>query len=413
MTLARCLIAALWIAVLVSCSDSGRAPKDTSPSIGQAYVGPTVLNIREDLNPKTPTVATLKHGDKLDILENRRRFVKVRTAKGVVGWTDTHQLLMPDQMADLEHLAEEAKKMHSEGTASVFEALNMHANPSRTSPGFEQLKEGTKVDVLEHKLVPRVPQAPPPILAPVPKPKAVRRRSRDREKDKSARTQRPSMPAAPLPPKNWVEMSKTEDDPGEATKEPVALNQPHKPVPMEDWYLVRTTDGKAGWVLSHMVSMAIPDDVAQYAEGHRITSYASLGKVDDDGTLKDNWLWTTIRHGSESYEFDSFRVFVWSRRHHRYETAYVQRNVTGHYPILVNTKGDNPTFTLVLEEDDGVLYRKTYAFNGYRVNLVNSELYQEQSPMNAPSVAIAQNQGAKDGSWYAKIRARISKILSR
>ena len=34
---------------------------------------------------------------------------------------------------------------------------------------------------------------------------------------------------------------------------------------MEDWNLIRTKDGKAGWVLSRMLVMAIPDEVAQYS----------------------------------------------------------------------------------------------------------------------------------------------------
>src|ERR1039457_6644848 len=33
--------------------------------------------------------------------------------------------------------------------------------------------------------------------------------------------------------------------------------------------------------------------VAQYAEGHRITSYFSIGKIQDGGVQKDIWLWTT------------------------------------------------------------------------------------------------------------------------
>ena len=331
----------------------------------------------------------------------------------MVGWTDAHQLLMPDQMEDLERLAQDTKKMPSAGMATVFETLNMHADPSRISPGFEQLKEGTKVEVLAHKLVPRVPPAPQPILAPVPKPKPVRRRSRD--KDKSGKIAPPPMPLAPLPPKNWVEMSKTDEEKAARASEPLRPAEPRKPVPLEDWYLIRTKEAKSGWVLSRMVNMAIPDEVAQYAEGHRITSYASLGKVNDDGTVKDNWLWTTIKHGSEPYEFDSFRVFVWSRRHHRYETAYIQRNVTGHYPIDVNIAGTDPRFTLVLEGDDGSLYRKTYVFNGYRVNLVNTAPFGVGSPENeAPATGVAQAPGsAKSGSWYARIKERISKLFSR
>lgn len=300
--------------------------------------------------------------------------------------------------------------MPSQGAASVYEALNMHAAPSRTSPGFEQLKEGAKADVLDHKLVPRVAPARPPILAPVPKPKPNRRKSR--EKLKAGKIPPPPMPAAPLPPKNWLEMSRTAEENSESSNGTVKPPEPPKPVQLEDWYLVRTKDGKAGWVLSRMVSMAIPDEVAQYAEGHRITSYFSLGKVNDDGTLKDNWLWTTIARGSEPYEFDSFRVFVWSRRHHRYETAYVQRNVVGHYPVEVNASAENPSFALVLEDGDGTLYRKTYVFNGYRVNLVNTGKYEPRGPENA--VAVAKNDdAAKSGSWYFKVKQRISKIFSR
>ena len=66
---------------------------------------------------------------------------------------------------------------------------------------------------------------------------------------------------------------------------------------MDDWSLVRTPDGKAGWVLTRPLSMAIPDEVAQYAEGHRITSYFALGQVHDDDVVKNNWLWTTITKG--------------------------------------------------------------------------------------------------------------------
>ena len=85
--------------------------------------------------------------------------------------------------------------------------------------------------------------------------------------------------------------------------------------------MVRTQSGQSGWVLSRRLYMAIPDEVAQYAEGHRITSYFSLGKVQDEDRVKDVWLWTTINGANRPYDFDGFRVFIWSLRRHRYETA--------------------------------------------------------------------------------------------
>lgn len=172
-------------------------------------------------------------------------------------------------------------------------------------------------------------------------------------------------------------------------------------------------DGKVGWALTRALIMAIPDEVAQYAEGHRITSYFQLGQVNDDGTVKSNWLWTTIIKGDQPYEFDSFRVFVWSLRHHRYETAYIERKVVGHYPTLVNTKADAPSFSVVLEDDDGNWYRKTYSFDGYRIRMVNKERYTQAAQTTAKSsVANPTSQPPRNNrSWYARIRDRIHRLL--
>jgi hypothetical protein len=147
---------------------------------------------------------------------------------------------------------------------------------------------------------------------------------------------------------------------------------------MDDWFLVRTQDAKAGWVLARMLNVAVPDEIAQYAEGHRITGYLPLGNVKDkSGEVKTNYLWTTIAKGLQPYQFDSFRVFVWSLSRHRYETAYIERNVRGYYPVLPVAGLDSAAFSLILETRDGSLVRKTYAFSGYRVRLVKQEAYQK------------------------------------
>ena len=93
----------------------------------------------------------------------------------------------------------------------------------------------------------------------------------------------------------------------------------------------RTRAGDASWALARMLVMAIPDEVAQYAERHRITAYLPLGEVRDSehNETRQNWLWTTVSGNQRPYEFDSFRVFVWSVKRHRYETAYIDRNIRG------------------------------------------------------------------------------------
>jgi hypothetical protein len=159
--------------------------------------------------------------------------------------------------------------------------------------------------------------------------------------------------------------------------------------------------------------MAIPDEVAQYAEGHRITSYFPLTQVHDGDQVKNDWLWTTINKGDQPYEFDSFRVFVWSLRHHRYETAFIERNIVGHYPVQVNSAAADPSFSVVVEGEDGHWYRKTYAFDSYRIHMVNRELYDPAAKPQAPSLAAntASAPGEAKASWYAKLKSRVHRLF--
>jgi hypothetical protein len=182
---------------------------------------------------------------------------------------------------------------------------------------------------------------------------------------------------------------------------------------MDDWNLVRTKDGKVGWVLMRALSMGIPDEVAQYAEGHRITSYFALGHIEGGDSSKNDWLWTTITKGLEPYEFDSFRVFVWSRKHNRYETAYIERKVIGHYPVEVDNSGGVPRFSLILEGVGGQLIRKTFTFEGYRVRMVSKEPYQVSKPVEPPSQGVAApTQPAPKEPWYARMKDSVRRLFN-
>ena len=397
--------------LLAACGTS--APQQVST--GVAYAGPAQLKLRKDLESKSPAVGTASHGDKLDVLDTRRRFVKVRTPEGVVGWTDANLLLSPVQMEDLRRLAEMAGKLPSMGKASVFDALNMHVDPSRQSPSFYQIPESGSVDVIAHKVAPRI--------APVaPQHAPVRRSAPSSKKTKAKESRRsgapPPMPKAPAPPARWLEISRprASDLPGYVPPSERAVT-----IPLDDWSLVRSKDGKAGWVLSRMLYMAIPDEVAQYAEGHRITAYLPLGDVKDKdgGDTKHNWLWTTASTGPVDYEFDSFRVFVWSLKRHRYETAYIERNVKGYYPVEVQSAPgeDEKTFSLVIEDKDGKLYQRTYGFAGYHVRMISKTPYQQ--PPSLPEMRDVRSfdplpaAPAAESGWREKLHDWRIRIFRR
>lgn len=398
---------ASFVFSLAACNSS--TPKQLA--VATAFAGPHSLNLRKDLGPKAPTVATIKHGEPVEVLETRRRFVKVRTTQGIEGWTDENLLLSQKQMDDLRWLAENSKRFPSQGVATVYDTLNLHVDPTRQSPSFSQITEGMTVDVIGHRVTTHRPTAPSTI-APVRQQPPVKRKP-PKGKKASPVSELP-MPPAPAPPVHWVDLSRPRASDLSASAKPLDLST--GPPAGDDWSLVRLKDGRVGWVLARMLSMALPDEVAQYAEGKRITAYISLGDVrDKNGAIKHNWLWTTQGSGLRSYEFDSFRVFVWSAQRHHYETALIERNVKGYYPIEPGPEEgqDRRGFSLILEDKDGQLYRRTYAFSGYHVRMVSKVPYTRPADLpdfRAPGFDPPETTEIAQAGWQDKVKGWWNKL---
>ncbi len=404
---------AMALVLLSGC----RSGPPRAPVIGEAWVGPAVLKLRQEIPLDSPTAATVKHGDHVEIVQRRRRFMKVRTSQGAEGWTHENVLLSSEEMAALRALRERAAQLGAQGVATTFDALNVHTTPSRRAPSFMQVKQGERMQVLMHVVAPRVALERPPLIPPPPK------KIRARKKPKPSRYPLPQ-PAPPPPPANWLELSKTNMP---APEEPP---EPPPPVAMDDWSLVRTSSGQAGWVLTGRLFMAIPDEVAQYAEGHRITSYFSLGEVQDGDLKRHNWLWTTISSRLQDYDFDTFRVFIWSLRRHRFETAYVERRLKGWFPVRVHpvtlsTGGRTPTtttypgFSVCVEKEDGQRYRRDFAFIVNVVRLAGQGAC-EARPQVWPPPAETQVAGAKPApaaappvSFFGRVKAAAASFTSR
>ncbi|HEX8986016.1 MAG TPA: hypothetical protein VF767_11300 [Bryobacteraceae bacterium] len=410
----RVVCAAAFVLALAGCSSG----PTRQPEIGEAYAGPAKLKLRKELDPRSAEVATVSHGERLGIVARRRRFVRVRTSSGGEGWTDMRQLLSSSQMAELNGLAEAAARMPSQGAATVYEALNVHTLPNRQAPSFYRVAAGEPVDLVAQELSQRVPLDSTEIL---PRPPA---KVRPVKKQEETGIPKLPMPAPPKLPDNWLELSKSPVPPQTG---PPEEPEPLKPVPVDDWSLIRLKNGRAGWVLTGSLKMNIPDEVAQYSEGHRITSYFITGDVQDDGQLKHHWLWTTLSKTKQPYQFDSFRYFIWNLRKHRYETAYVERNLKGYFPVEVVHAGaaagkgteSFPSFRLIVEED-GVRYRKTYSYQVYLVRLVSKERIEAAgtAPVQNANAAVAQaNPAAQqtgDGhGLFTKLKRSLASLRAR
>ena len=352
------------------------------------------------------------------ILQRRRSFLKVRAPNGAEGWTDERQLLAQADMTALSALAERAAKMPSQGVAEVGAELRVHIQPAAKAPSFLTLQANDKVEVLAHILrsrtdLPRTPLLPPPAKKATAPPK--------KKSKKTATIPLPPAPAPPSPPPNWLDLSKPdlpEDELAPATAAEAA-------VPNDDWSLIRIKDGQAGWVLTRRIRMAVPDEVAQWAEGHRIVSYFSLGYVMDGAQKKDIWLWTTVT-GQPPYDFDSFRVFVWNLRRHRYETQYIERDLKGYEPVLLGpveisgakgkaVEGKHPGFSLCVEKKDGIRYRRSYALVGTLIRFAGDSPCEpppvfDLGPANSTTALPAPAPEAPKESFSQRFKRRLKAL---
>ena len=145
--------------------------------------------------------------------------------------------------------------------------------------------------------------------------------------------------------------------------------QDGKPVPViEDWWLVRDSHNRVGWVLARMIDLDIPLDVAQYAEGQRIVAFFVLNQV-QDGDKKVAQYLTVLTEPRDGlpFDFNQIRVFTWNVRRHRYETAYRER-MEGVLPVTVSQEsfekeGMLPAFVIRVKDDNGNVAERKYKLN--------------------------------------------------
>jgi hypothetical protein len=100
-------------------------------------------------------------------------------------------------------------------------------------------------------------------------------------------------------------------------------------------------------------------------------------------------LWTQIERPKQSYDFDRFRVFMWSQRRQGYETIKLERGLIGYLPVSVSGRvetgdGAYPGFTITVEKDNRRIER-TYALVNQKVQLVG-----ERPAAPAPGPAEAR-----------------------
>jgi SH3-like domain-containing protein len=339
-----------------------------------AYVAVPQAVLRDRVSAIYNKVGTVSNGQKLEILEHQKRFVKVRTAGNQEGWVEVRFLAGQDVYDGFEKMAKENVAAPAQAKGATRAELNLHLTPARDSEKLYQLPEAEKVDILKRATAVKPAASAPKnsSLSNQPKREPQKPGSKQAVAVKGVPSTPPTVRDANASPPRVIQANAPQTGPAEG--------KPAEAKPMDDWWLVRDKQGRVGWALGRIIDIDVPMEIAQYAEGQRIQACFVLNRVHDeerDGNkdVAQYLVLMTENKDGLPFDFNSFRVFTWNLRRHRYETAYRERNIMGFLPVRVGTQsfdkeGTQPIFSVKLQNEDGQASDRTYRLAGPLVRRV-------------------------------------------
>ena len=127
------------------------------------YVSAPETSLRDRVATLYTKVGTVHNGDRVDVLERQRRFVRVRTDSGIEGWIEQRSLVSQEVYDGFQKLQQDGKDVSVQAHGTTRAELNMHLTPSRDGEHLYQLKDGEKVEVLKRATTDKnAPKPPPP-----------------------------------------------------------------------------------------------------------------------------------------------------------------------------------------------------------------------------------------------------------
>ena len=360
----------LPLILLAGCT---RFQKETHTYV---YVAARQVFLRDRVAAVSNRVVLVTNGQPLEVLERGKRFIKVKTAKGEIGWLEEHAIIDDKDYAAFEDLA---KRHHSDPVivrATLRDDLYLHISPGRDAQHFLLIPGNTKVDLLARGTIAKGsgPGSTPPAKPKPPIPQPAANGAKAPAVSGAAKPATPSATKTPAP--------------ATLAANPAPLPPP---IPMEDWWLVRDSAGHTGWLLAGRLDVDIPEEVGGYGEGSRFVGAYVIAKVMDSGVERkpekkskngkpakpekvetveettaapvqtEHAEYVTVltpNRGGLPYDFDQLRVFTWSLNHHRYETGFRMRGIQGYLPVVLGQETVNgqsmPTFSFQIASGPNV-----------------------------------------------------------
>jgi hypothetical protein len=334
--------------VMAGCTTLAEKIGDTGVVIAQhAQVRSSTAVVAADL-------VEVSRGDVVDIIDSETvegekwLFVRAHDIENTEGWIEARNVMPQIVLDKARKLAEEDKDIPAQATGQLRAGSNLRLSPDYTNSEniLMKLESGSSFEIIGWKRVP--------------KPKGAETQESD------------DAPKAGSAQQNAGRKSRDAD----AQKEPEEA--------YELWYKVRLTPSvspaPAGWVYAKQVELAVPSDIIFYRTGREFVAWRRL---DDDtsassGTPKDKdaakeekpGSWVILEKGSSSGprtpdepDFDRVYVLGYDKYRKEHYTAYRGPDIKGFLPLRVEGQGENKTFSVRIQGDDGQIKEVKYALS--------------------------------------------------
>jgi hypothetical protein len=341
--------------VLFICAIAG-AIAGCSTLAGKINNTGVVIARRAQIRSSTAVVAAdlveVNRGDVLDIMdsetvENEKwLFVRAHDIENTEGWLEARNVMPQEVLDKARKLAEEDKDIPPQATGQLRAGSNLRLSPeySNSENILMKLETGSSFEIIGWKRVPKPKGAETKESDDAPKAGSVQQNSGRKAKDADA-----------------------EKEPEEA---------------YELWYKVRLAPSvspvPAGWVYGKQVELSVPSDIIFYRTGREFVAWRRL---DDDTSASNNapkdkdaakeekpGSWVILEKGSstgsrgpDEPDFDRIYVLGYDKYRQEHYTAYRSPDIKGFFPLRVEGQGDNKTFSVRIQGDDGQPKEAKYA----------------------------------------------------
>jgi hypothetical protein len=364
------------------------------------YVSARQMYLHDRVAAVSNRVAEVVNGQPLEVLEHGRRFLKVRTQKNEIGWIEDRAVIDEKAFQAFDQLGIQHKADPVVATGVLRDDIYLHLKPGRDTERFFLLAMNAKVQLLARATVAKT--APGSGSAP---------------KQKSSEKAKAPVQAAPAPAPTSALATAPETSahiPGLPDAEPPIL---------EDWWLVRDAQGHAGWMLAGRLDVDVPDEIGTYAEGQRYVGVYVLNTIHDPDAETPNHevpQYVTVLSPPKSglpFDFDQVRIYTWSMRHHRYETAFRMHPIQGYLPVRVTPgkNGSAPVFSFLIANGPNMTIDATtgitrpatprtitYEMDDTRLKRIGSDL----GPIPISHLAESQPKNAKTANKTGKKKSK-------